>query len=106
MQDQLWVSVIIPVYNCDKFLAAALDSVFDQTYRPIEVIVVDDGSTDRSGEIGLNRSNYAQLISKCQQIRDRNLKLSKFLKPYPDRLISFSLLLIPSTTPLVVRFSK
>jgi hypothetical protein len=54
----------------------------------------------------LYRSNYARLISKCQQIRDRNLKLSKFLKPYPDRLISFSLLLIPSTTPLVVRFSK
>jgi hypothetical protein len=38
----------------------------------------------------VNRSNYARLIFKCQQNRDRNLKSSKFLKPYPDRLISFS----------------
>ena len=45
------VSVIIPVYNGERFLSAALDSVFAQDYRPIEVIVVDDGSTDRTAEI-------------------------------------------------------
>jgi len=44
--------------------------------------------------------------TNCLRVCDRNLKLSKFLKPYPDRLISFSLLLIPSTTPLVVGFPK
>ena len=45
------VSVIIPVYNGGRFLRAALESVFAQTYRPFEVIVVDDGSTDDSGAI-------------------------------------------------------
>ena len=45
------ISVIIPVFNGERFLAEALDSVFAQDYRPIEVIVVDDGSGDRSGEI-------------------------------------------------------
>ena len=45
------VSVIIPVYNGERFLAEAIDSVFAQVYRPIEVIVVDDGSDDRSAEI-------------------------------------------------------
>jgi len=45
------VSVIIPVYNCERYLAAAIESVLGQTYQPIEVIVVNDGSSDRSGAV-------------------------------------------------------
>jgi glycosyltransferase involved in cell wall biosynthesis len=45
------VSVVITVYNGETFLAECLESVFSQTYHPMEVIVVDDGSTDRSLEI-------------------------------------------------------
>ena len=55
------ISVIIPVYNRDRYLAAAIESALTQTYPAIELIIVDDGSTDRSAEVAqryLPRVNY------------------------------------------------
>jgi glycosyltransferase involved in cell wall biosynthesis len=51
MTSQPLVSVVIPVRNGERFLREALDSVLTQVYEPLELIVVDDGSTDRSGDI-------------------------------------------------------
>ena len=45
------VSVVMPAYNYERYIAAALESVAAQDYEPIETIVVDDGSSDRSAEI-------------------------------------------------------
>ena len=45
------ISVIIPAYNHKRFIGAAVDSVFGQSWDDLELIVIDDGSTDRTGEI-------------------------------------------------------
>ena len=45
------ISCIVPVFNGERYLSEALDSIFAQTYRPLEIIVVDDGSTDATASI-------------------------------------------------------
>ncbi len=49
--DSPTVTVIVPCYNAARYLRQALDSIAAQTVRPLECLVVDDGSTDRSAEI-------------------------------------------------------
>lgn len=49
--DETKVSVIIPVYNVEKYLPRCLDSVVHQTHRNLEIILIDDGSADNSGAI-------------------------------------------------------
>jgi glycosyltransferase involved in cell wall biosynthesis len=51
MANSSLISVIIPVYNGEKYLAETLESILAQTYDPLEIFVVDDGSDDRSTEI-------------------------------------------------------
>ncbi len=67
------VSVLIPVYNVDKYLAECMDSVVGQTYRQLEIIVIDDGSTDRSGQIA---DEYAKTDSRIKVIHQQNGGLS------------------------------
>ena len=60
LHDDL-VSVVIPVYNSEKFLAESIESVLNQTYKNIEVITIDDGSTDKSLDI---LQQFSEIISK------------------------------------------
>ena len=66
------VSVVLPVYNGDKYLIGAIESVLSQTYKNIELIIVDDGSTDLSGEIA---DAYARLNPHVKVARQSNLRL-------------------------------
>ena len=71
------VTVLIPAYNAEKTLEAALDSVLSQTYHNLEVLLINDGSTDETGEIGLQ---YSRMDSRIIYIEgEENKKLVKVL---------------------------
>ncbi len=63
------ISVLIPVYNIERYVGICLESVVKQKYRQLEIIVVDDGSTDRSGEIC---DLYAQKDGRIKVIHKAN----------------------------------
>ncbi len=69
MEKKLWISVIIPIYNGEKFLARAVESVICQMDGQIELILVDDGSTDNSGALC---DEYAANNSKIKVIHKEN----------------------------------
>lgn len=67
------ISVIIPVYNVEKYLRKCLDSIVGQTYEKLEMILVDDGSTDSSGSIC---DEYAGRDKRIRVIHKENGGLS------------------------------
>ena len=64
--DRMKVSVIVPVYNVEKYLGKCLDSLVNQTLTDLEILVVNDGSPDRSQDI-----------------------IDNFAEKYPTRVIPF-----------------
>ncbi|MFI3300248.1 MAG: glycosyltransferase family 2 protein [Candidatus Gastranaerophilales bacterium] len=69
MNNQVMVSVVIPVYNVENYLEQCLDSILNQTFKDFEIICINDGSTDNSLEI-LNR--YAQQDSRVKVYSQQN----------------------------------
>jgi len=65
------VSIIVPIYNKEKYLEKCLDSILGQTYRDLEIILVDDGSTDNS-------------LAICQRYAEKDLRIKIYHKPNGD----------------------
>ena len=68
------VSIVIPVYNTDGYLQKCLDSLVGQSYSNLEIIVVDDGSTDKSGEVC---GEYAKKDRRIRVFHKKNGGLSR-----------------------------
>ena len=68
-RQMIFLSVIIPIYNVEEYLVQCIDSILAQSSEDIEVILVDDGSTDKSGSI-------------CDEYekKDESIKVTKIAK--------------------------
>ena len=65
------ISVIVPIYNVEKYLARCVDSIVNQTYKNLEIILVDDGSPDRCPQM-------------CDDYAEKTAELRLFIKKTED----------------------
>ena len=84
VSTQPLISVIVPVYNVERYLDQCVESLIGQTYERLEIILVDDGSTDSSGEqcnAWANRDNRIRAVRQCNAglaaARNTGLDLAK-----------------------------
>ncbi|MGO5462903.1 glycosyltransferase family 2 protein [Bifidobacterium animalis] len=73
-EEQYLVSVIVPVYNVEKYLRKCVQSIIDQSYHNLEIILIDDGSTDSSGSIC---DEFAGQDKRITVIHQRNAGLAE-----------------------------
>ena len=72
-REEVLLSIIVPVYNVEKYLKECVDSLLHQTLSQYEVILVDDGSTDSSGKIC---DRYASKDTRIKVVHKKNGGLS------------------------------
>lgn len=68
-KEEYQISVIVPVYNKEKYLCQCMDSILGQTYSSLDIVLVDDGSADKSGEIC---DGYAKRDERVRVIHQKN----------------------------------
>ena len=64
------ISIIVPIYNAERYLHRSIDSILAQTFTDWELLLIDDGSPDRSGEIC---DEYAKKDNRVRVINKENI---------------------------------
>ena len=77
MNTEILISIIVPVFQVEKYIKRCLDSILSQTYHNFELILVDDGSTDKSGAIC---DDYQQIDNRIRVFHTKNQGVSKARK--------------------------
>ena len=79
------VSVIIPAYNAERFILEALESIDTQRYLPLEILLIDDGSTDGTVELVRRHAPNVQIVSQpnagASAARNTGLRVSRVACP-------------------------
>ena len=68
------ISIIVPVYNVEKYIARCIETIIQQSYKNIEILLIDDGSTDESGKIC---DDFGKKYNNISVVHQRNQGLSK-----------------------------
>ena len=69
MVENELISVLVPLYNVAPYLSTCIDSIINQTYSNLEILLVDDGSTDESGSICDGYAAKDKLYTKKMKVR-------------------------------------
>ena len=67
MQSKTSFSIVIPLYNKEKYICKSIDSVLEQNYDEFEIVVVDDGSKDKSYQLVASRYESNRRVRLIQQ---------------------------------------
>lgn len=101
MRETSLISIVVPVYNVEKYLSACVDSILNQTYKNLEIILVDDGSTDGSEKIC---DDYARRHKRIKVIHKENGGLSDARNVGIDAATGDYLAFVDSDDLINVRF--
>lgn len=77
IKEQILISIIVPIYNVEKYVEKCILSIINQTYENLQIILIDDGSTDNSGKIC---DSYAKADARIQVIHQQNKGLVRARK--------------------------
>lgn len=67
------ISIVVPVYNAEKYLHRCIDSILKQTFSNFELLLIDDGSTDQSGVICDNYSNKDSRVKTIHKKKEEHV---------------------------------